>query len=73
MGYINFCPRDGLAGSLANEDRTVEALIDTAVHELIHTLFMSSSLFQDFPGDMECAPAPLMHPLHAYQCTVVTR
>lgn len=65
VGYINFCPRGGLAGSLAVEERTVEAVIDTAVHELIHTLFMSGGLFQDFlvDGGMQYAPPSGFPPL----------
>lgn len=60
-GYINFCPRD--ADGLGASSASVEALVDTAVHELMHTLFMSSDLFPTFvsaAGDSApCALAAL--------------
>lgn len=44
-GYINFCPRDTAISTSAS---SMESLVDTAVHELVHTLFMSSDLFEHY-------------------------
>ena len=44
-GYINFCPR---SDDLRSNNNALEALVDTAVHEIIHTLFMSQDLFPLF-------------------------
>jgi hypothetical protein len=52
-GYINFCPRTGEITS----QTSLEALVDTAVHEIIHTLFMSNPLFGTYiDGSGETAP-----------------
>jgi hypothetical protein len=61
-GYINFCPRDV---SISTSASSMESLVDTAVHELIHTLFMSSDLFDSYitpaGADSPCATAFLPH------------
>lgn len=44
VGYINFCPPASDNPAAKGED----ALVDTAVHELIHTLFMSSNLYPHY-------------------------
>jgi hypothetical protein len=44
-GYINFCPQPE---GFVEDPKSVDDLIDTAVHELIHTLFMSPNLFPFF-------------------------
>lgn len=44
VGYINFCPPNTDNPATKAED----SLVDTAVHELIHTLFMSSNLYPHY-------------------------
>eukprot|EP00892_Ulva_mutabilis_P009928 jgi/Ulvmu1/7307/UM035_0096.1 len=44
VGYINFCPPATDNPAAKGED----SLVDTAVHELIHTLFMSSNLYPHY-------------------------
>lgn len=46
VGYINFCPPP--AGENVEDVKVVDGLVDTATHELIHTLFMSSNLYQHY-------------------------
>ena len=49
-GYINFCPSND--GSGLNEAvNKVDALVDTAVHEMIHALFFSPDLFKRYIND----------------------
>jgi Leishmanolysin len=45
-GYINFCPqKDAVDESSPNR---LASLVDTAVHEMIHALFMSPSLYEKY-------------------------
>jgi hypothetical protein len=57
-GYINFCPR---SNDLGADKAARQALVDTAVHELIHTLFMSSALYDSYI-DSAGSPAPCASP-----------
>ena len=56
-GHINFCPRQrDVRGA-----RELNSIVDTAVHELLHTLFMADSLFERFVTQTG-APAPCAPP-----------
>jgi hypothetical protein len=46
VGFINFCLP--AAGESVEDAKAVDGLVDTATHELIHTLFMSSNLYQHY-------------------------
>eukprot|EP00892_Ulva_mutabilis_P009711 jgi/Ulvmu1/7111/UM034_0017.1 len=48
-GHVNFCPSAG-RGAMSAEaaPRSMEAAVDTAVHELLHTLFFSRGLYRSF-------------------------
>lgn len=60
-GHVNFCPSAGRGGMTAAEPRSLEAVVDTAVHELMHALFMSAGLYSLYPGDaFRCAPSRVL-------------
>lgn len=46
VGFINFCPP--AAGENVEDVKVIDGLVDTATHELIHTLFMSANLYQHY-------------------------
>jgi hypothetical protein len=46
VGFINFCPP--AAGERIEDVKVIDGLVDTATHELIHTLFMSSNLYEHY-------------------------
>ena len=47
VGYINFCP-PAVGEQSADDVKYVDGLVDTATHELIHTLFMSANLYEHY-------------------------
>lgn len=58
-GHVNFCPTAGGGAAATTAPRSLEAVIDTAVHELLHTLYMSRGLYNAYQrpeGSPECAP-----------------
>jgi Leishmanolysin len=65
VGYINFCPPSN-GEPPEDNPKSVDGLVDTAVHELIHTLFMSSNLFEYYinadGSRLKCAVSPF--PFH---------
>lgn len=64
-GHVNFCPSAGRGGAAAAEPRSLEAAVDTAVHELLHALYMSAGLYPFFPGGMDgCAPSAAPAAVH---------
>lgn len=72
-GHVNFCPSAGRGAMTAAEPRSLEAVVDTAVHELMHALFMSAGLYRLYPGsDIRCGGFRLLEstmPMRAaWQC-----
>lgn len=57
-GHVNFCPSAG-SGGMAAAPRSVEAVVDTAVHELLHTLYMSRGLYREYQRTSACASPSL--------------